>query len=84
MKTQIKKILTEYNFDRITFDEATKALLLLCNSSLHVKDKQTPTIEDYLTEVEGFNLSDTESYIEDYSLNFNKYQKKYKNWLTNL
>jgi len=33
MKTKIKGILTEYNFDRITFDEATDALLLLCNSS---------------------------------------------------
>ena len=48
MKTQIKKILTEYNFDRMTFDEATNALLLLCNSSSQLNEGNETSFDRWI------------------------------------
>lgn len=49
MKKEIEKILTEYNFDRLSFDDATEQLLnlLSVSSSLPILNKKT--MIDWLT-----------------------------------
>ena len=87
----IKEQIKELNADKVKEDDLLISLMIfrdlalgIYDSSLQLKEKKTPTIEDYLIEVEGFNLSDTQSYIEEYNLNFVKYNRKYKQWLKNL
>ncbi len=50
MKTEetISRILTEFNFDRKTFDEARNELLILCTSSLQLKDKYGENFEEFV------------------------------------
>ena len=45
---KLSNILMDYKLDIIPLNEAENRILLLWNSSLHVKDKSTPTFEEWV------------------------------------
>ena len=47
---KLSNILMDYKLDIIPLNEAENRILLLWNSSLHVKDKSTLTFEDWIKE----------------------------------
>ena len=61
--------------------ETFKSLLPVVSSTF--KEKETLNFDEWLQEYKGFELDKTETYIEELSLNFNKYNIQYKKWLKN-
>jgi hypothetical protein len=45
------------------------------------KDKYTPTFEDFLIQVKGFEINKTETYINELQENYYKYTSQYRHWL---
>jgi len=57
---KLSNILMDYKLDIIPLNEAENRILLLCNSSLQLKEKDTPTFEDYINEHKFKKVTDTE------------------------